>query len=134
MTQPPIPGFIAGPTQPEGQVLNRITGQLNSQGLRQRDSITASTYTLAAGDAGAYLPMNSSGAQTVTVPPNSSVPFPIMTVVTFEQLAAGATTLVAGAGVTLNASGSKVASNGANAVMSIVQRDLNVWTLIGDRA
>lgn len=57
--------------------------------------------TLALTDRGTLIPMNVASANTVTVPPNSTVAFDIGVVVGARQQGAGATTIVAGAGVTL---------------------------------
>lgn len=68
-------------------------------------------YTLALGDAGAFVRMNVATANTLTVPPNSAVAFPIGTFVEGSQAGAGQTTITPGAGVTINASpGLKTAS------------------------
>jgi len=47
--------------------------------------------------------MNNAAANTITIPTNASVAFPIGTTILITQLGAGATTIAAGAGVTLNA-------------------------------
>ena len=59
-------------------------------------------YVLVLGDAGFLVRMNLAGANTLTVPPNSSVAFSVNTVVTVRQIGAGITTIVAGSGVTIN--------------------------------
>lgn len=59
------------------------------------------SYTLALTDAGGQVDMNVAGANTCTVPPNSTVPFPTGTVVIVCMKGAGITTIAAGAGVTL---------------------------------
>ena len=49
--------------------------------------------------------MNVATANTLTVPPNSSVPFQVGTQVAVRQYGAGVTTLTAGAGVTIRSRG-----------------------------
>ena len=65
---------------------------------------TGTTYTLVIGDE--YLngvSMTNASANTITIPPNSAVAFPVNTKILITQGGAGATTVAAGAGVTLNA-------------------------------
>ena len=45
--------------------------------------------------------MNKATANNLTVPPNSSVAFPVGTEIEIKQIGAGQTTIVAGSGVTL---------------------------------
>src|SRR5689334_11950484 len=52
---------------------------------------TGTTYTLVLGDAGKVVEMNNAASNTLTVPPNSSVAFPVNTVIEVFQLGAGAT-------------------------------------------
>ena len=65
---------------------------------------TGTTYTLVIGDE--YLDgvrMTNAAANTITIPPNSAVAFPVNTKILITQGGAGATTVAAGAGVTINA-------------------------------
>ncbi len=65
-----------------------------------------SNYTFALTDLGKTVEMNSASANNLTIPPNSSVAFPLYTSLAATQYGAGVTTLVAGSGVTFrNASG-----------------------------
>ncbi len=67
-----------------------------------RTDATAST-ALVLTDAGGIVAMTSGSANTVTIPPNSGVAFPIGTVIMIEQLGAGSTTIDGEpGGVTLN--------------------------------
>jgi len=73
-----------------------IRGAVNAQ--------TGTTYTLVIGDE--YLDgvrMTNAAANTITIPPNSAVAFPVNTKILITQGGAGSTTVAAGAGVTLNA-------------------------------
>ena len=73
-----------------------IRGAVNAQ--------TGTTYTLVIGDE--YLDgvrQTNAAANTVTIPPNSAVAFPVNTKILITQGGAGSTTIAAGAGVTLNA-------------------------------
>jgi len=63
---------------------------------------TGTTYTLAIDDLD--LTMNNASANTVTIPTNASVAFPVNTVISVIQLGAGSTTLTGDTGVTVNGS------------------------------
>lgn len=61
---------------------------------------SGTTYTLVLADAGQNVDMSNASANTLTVPPNSSVAFPIGTLITVTMAGAGITTIAPGAGVT----------------------------------
>ncbi len=56
------------------------------------NSQSGTTYTFALTDAWSMVTFNNAAAQTVTVPPNSSVAFPIGTQIDCSQLGAGKVT------------------------------------------
>lgn len=92
---------------------------------------TGTAYTLVLADAAKAVEMNNAAANTLTIPPNSAVAFPVGTVVEVLQLGAGQTTIAAGAGVTLRApNGAKLASQYATA--SLRKRATDEWILAGD--
>jgi len=63
---------------------------------------TGTTYTLALADGGNVVTMSNASANTLTIPTNASVAFPTGTIILVYQLGAGATTITADTGVTLN--------------------------------
>lgn len=96
-------------------------------------STKTASYVLVLGDAGFTIEMNVASANTLTVPPNSSVAFPVNTRIDLVQLGAGQTTVVAGAGVTIHASpGLKIAAQYYGA--SLYKRGTNEWVLMGGLA
>ena len=96
-----------------------------------RNPQTAS-YTLVLADAGALVEMNVASANNLTVPPNSSVAFPIGTTIDVVQYGAGQTTIVAGAGVTIRSSGSKLKITGQYSSASLYKKGTDEWILVGD--
>jgi hypothetical protein len=60
------------------------------------------TYTLAATDAGAIVTATNGSAITVTLPPNSSIPLAVGTIVNIVKGGAGVVTIEGGTGVTVN--------------------------------
>lgn len=91
----------------------------------------AGSYTLVLTDAGKLVEMGSGSAQTLTVPPNASVAFPVGTKIDVIQTGAGETTIAAGSGVTINSEGDKVLINAQWQAVSLVKRATDTWVLIG---
>ena len=96
-----------------------------------QNSRTAS-YTLVLADSGKVIEMNVAGANALTVPPNSSVAFPIGTLIAVDQMGAGQTTITPGAGVTIRSSGSLVKMKGQYSSVSLRKRAADEWILVGD--
>ena len=90
------------------------------------------TYTAVLTDDGKLVTMSNASANNFTVPPNSSVAFGIGTQLNIAQLGAGQTTIVAGAGVTLNSEGTKLKLKGQYAVATCVKTDTNTWFVVGN--
>lgn len=119
-------------------VTSSIQTQLDSKAplYPSTNAQTGTTYTLVLGDTGKYVEMNNASANTLTVPPNSSVAFPIGTEVTVIRTGAGLTTITPGAGVTINyysVSGSATRSIKAQwAAATLIKRATDTWVLIGN--
>lgn len=93
-------------------------------------NVQTASYTLVLGDAGKAVEMNVGTANTLTVPPNSAVAFPVGTVIEVFQLGAGQVTVTAGAGVTLRAAlGAKLAAQYASATLR--KRATDEWVVAG---
>ena len=90
------------------------------------------TYTAVLTDDGKLITMSVATSNNFTVPPNSSVAFGIGTQLNIAQLGAGATTIVAGSGVTLNSDGAKLKLNAQYAVATCVKTDTNTWFVVGN--
>ena len=92
---------------------------------------TGTSYTLVLGDANGLVDTDNGSANTVTVPPNSSVAFPVGTQVLVVQQGAGQTTIVAGSGVNLRAKGGLKLAGGSYAGATLVKRATDDWYVIG---
>lgn len=93
---------------------------------------TGASYTLALADDGALVTRNNSSANTLTIPTNASVAFPVGTVINFVQIGAGVTTVVAASGVTVNGvSAGSAAVTKRYSVGSLVKTATNSWILSG---
>ena len=96
-----------------------------------RNVQTVSAYTLVLADSPKILEMNVATANTVTIPLDSSVNFPVGSSMTLIQVGAGQTTVAATAGVTPNATpGLKLRAQWSLAVL--IKRAANTWILAGD--
>lgn len=91
------------------------------------DIVTNATtaYTLQGPDR--YVRMTSGSSNTVTVPPNSSVAYPVGTQITVLQAGAGSTTIAAGSGVTVNNAGAIGSQWGRRLLTKIAT---NTWDCI----
>jgi hypothetical protein len=100
-------------------------------------TLSGTTYTLVIGDAYGYLRATNASGCAITVPPNSSVAFILGTVITFRAATAGAVSLVAGAGVTLNppgGAGSPLSFAEEGATVQIKKVGTDTWDVIGNTA
>jgi hypothetical protein len=93
---------------------------------------TAGAYTFVLADKHRLtLSTSNSSAATFTVPPNSSVAFPVGCSLTLVQSAAGQITLAAGAGVTLS-SAHGLKTSAASAVVAATKIATDTWVVSGD--
>lgn len=93
---------------------------------------TGTTYTFVAADASvAMVRGNNASAQTYTVPPNSSVPFPIGTTIVIAQKGAGVITLAPGSGVTIQSAGAHLAFAAQYGQVAITKTGTNEWYATG---
>jgi hypothetical protein len=89
------------------------------------------SYTLVLADKDKLIEMNVASANTVTIPTNTSVAFPIGSQITILQVGAGQTTLVAGSGVTVNATpGLKLRAQWSS--VTLIKRGTDTWVALGD--
>lgn len=117
-------------TLPYALYLSWLDAQLNAL-LAASPNVQTASYTFEFIDGVGIVEMNIAGANTLTVPPNSAIPFSIGTHMKFVQAGAGQTTLTPGAGVTLRSRvGLKTA--GQWAVAEIYKRATDEWVASGD--
>lgn len=100
---------------------------------------TGSSYTFVLGDGSQtglmpLITLNNSTLMTVTVPPNSSVAFPVGTKIECVQDGAGQVLFAPGAGVTIDSMNSHLAVAGQYGKVSLVQKATDEWYLYGDIA
>jgi hypothetical protein len=94
---------------------------------------TGTSYTYVLTDANGYVRHDNTSDITATVPPNSSVAFPLLTQITAEQKGAGQLTFAGGVGVTINTP-STLKLNSQWAIATLIKVGTNEWTLAGNLA
>lgn len=95
-------------------------------------NLQTASYTLVLADAGKVIEMNVAGANTLTIPPNSSVAFPIGTVIEVHQYGAGQTTITPGSGVTILSPDGARKLRVQYASVSLRKRATDTWVMVGD--
>ena len=100
----------------------------------QNISINTQTasYTLAISDANGIVRQNVGSANNLTVPPNSSVAFPIGTQITIINAGVGQTAFVAGSGVTINSADGALKLRVQYSAATLIQIAIDTWLLTGD--
>jgi hypothetical protein len=77
--------------------------------------------------------IDSSSAETVTIPANATTAIPIRTVIYVCQLGTGQVTISGAAGVTLRSSNAEYKTNGQYSVIVLRKRLTNEWVMWGDK-
>ena len=89
------------------------------------------SYTAALPDAGTCVEMTSATPCSFVLAPNSSVNFPLGTVIEVCQIGAGQVTLVPGAGVTIDTAAT-LTTRAQYSTVCVRQRNTNEWAATGD--
>jgi hypothetical protein len=110
---------------------NTLHGFFNTYNVVTANRQTGN-YTLVLGDAGKVIEMNVAGANTLTVPPNSSVAFEIGTTLEGVQYGAGQTTITPGSGVTIRSSGGKLKTTAQYSSFTLRKIATNEWIAAGE--
>jgi hypothetical protein len=92
---------------------------------------TGTTYTFVLADAGKMVTSSNGSAQTVTVPPNSSVAFAIGTQIIVQNIGSANATLAQGSGVTIQSKDSNKEIDGQYAAATLIKTATDTWSLIG---
>ena len=128
-----ITSVVAGTALTGGGTSGAVTLNFDyAVGNQAIESAQTASYTLVLSDAGKMVTMTNASANNLTVPPNSSVAFPVNTRIDLIQYGAGQTTVVAGSGVTIFSSGSKLKLTGQYSGASLWKKATDTWVLVGD--
>lgn len=135
LADPALTGNPTAPTQSAGNNSTRIATTAfvvaaiaAAISAISSNSQAGTTYTTVLGDAGQVVEAAAAGASTFTIPPNSSVAYPVGSVINFYAAGLGGLTIAAGAGVTIR--------NNTTALtqyqeVSVRKRATDEWVRIG---
>ena len=90
------------------------------------ENVKSASHTLELVDRDRVVAFTGAGAQTVTVPLNSAVPFPIGSIIHIGRFGGGTLTLAVSGGVTIN----KTGTFGANEEVYVRKRAENTWVVV----
>ena len=93
------------------------------------ENVQTSSYTCVLADAGKVITMDNTGSATITIPPNSSVAFPIGTTISIARINTGSVALTAGSGVTLTGNTASGAMYATEELMCR-KRSTDTWLVI----
>lgn len=108
-------------------VLSAVNIAVNAQ--------TGTTYTTVLSDNGSLVTLANASAIAVTIPPYSSVAYPIGAQISLTQYGAGQPTISGGSGVTINSTGGTATAPKLRAQYSsatAIQTSTNTWLVVGD--
>jgi len=142
---PPTPSLstiLASSTDAGAHKITNLTDPSGNQDAATKKYIdvatvttqAGTTYTLALADLGTAIEFTAASAVTVTVPPNSSVAFPIGSHIELVQAGAGALTVAPGAAVTLDAPGGQLVSASQYSTIVLRKRATDEWVVGGELA
>lgn len=91
-------------------------------------------YQLILSDGGTLLETDVAIANTITIPADATVNFPIGTEIAVVQYGAGQTSFLPAVGVTINSAGGLLSLASQFSAATLIKRAANEWYLIGDLA
>jgi hypothetical protein len=111
-----------------------LTSPLINLGINAQ---TGTTYTTVLADNGKLITQTNASAITTTIPPNSSVAYPVGAQINVVQLDVGKVTFAQGAGVTIVSTGATASAPELRAQYSTataIQTATDNWLVVGDIA
>lgn len=119
-----------------GSTINQVQYYHSGRWRYINDSTTlvtkTSSYTVELPDAGKSLKVDSESNIDITIPPNSSTPFPLGSRFDVLRCGSGSVTFVPGSGVIIYSKNSNKKIAATYSAATIIKTDTNTWTLIGD--
>ena len=122
-------GTVGGATVME--ISNSDKSVFTQHAIVKINAQTGTTYTTVLTDSNKLITLSNGSSITLTIPPNSSVAYPIGTVIACMNLGAGIVTTAQGSGVTIRSRNGLVAG-GQYAVWSLTKFLSDTWILAGD--
>ena len=134
-------GTITLPTSTDTLVGRATTDTLTNKTLTSPlinlgiNAQTGTTYTTVLADNGKLTTLTNAAAIALTIPPNSSVAYPVGAQINLAQTGAGQVTVAGGSGVTITSTGATAATPKTRAqysTMTCVQTSTDNWLAMGD--
>lgn len=127
-TTAPVISLTLGAITPSSVVATGAISGATLQGAPIVVSVTGASKTFGLTDANTIQDCSNSSAQTLTIPTNASVAFPVNTVIQIEQNGTGIVTITGAATVTVNGvSVGSVSLQGQFTAIYLRQESANVW-------
>jgi hypothetical protein len=124
-------GQISWDTVTEKIIVGNGTSEIEFNSSLVKFNQKTSSYTLVLADRDKVVEISNAGANTLTIPPESSVNYPVGTQIIILQTGAGQTTIVGDSGVTVNATpGLKLRDQWSMA--TAIKRGSDLWVVTGD--
>lgn len=133
-TTTPVLTVVSAPKLATARTINGVAfdGTANILLDQAINTISDAAYTLVLTDDQKLIKAPFTTGRNVTVPPNSSVAFPIGTQIDLIQYGAGAVTFAPGSGVTIRSRGSLLTTNGQYTGVTLKKIGTNEWILMGN--
>ena len=133
---------VTGPTGPTGAVSTTpgptgATGATGAGGIESVNPQTGTTYTFVLSDRDDLVTASNASAQTYTIPLNSSVAYPIGSLVNLIQIGVGQVTVQGAGGVTILSTAATAATPRTRArysAMTLIKAGTDLWYASGDIA
>jgi len=134
LASPALTGTPTAPTPANGDNSTKVatTAFIQNGYTKQIVAQAATAYTLLLTDAGKVIESNNASAQTITIPPNSAVAFPIGTVIQITWIGGGKPSVAAGVGVTISSPGGLLGCRVAWSTITLRKRFTDTWILSDD--
>lgn len=121
--------YLSGSSKQLSQAIS--DGDFATSSTITENAQTGTSYTLVLGDKGKLVSLSNAAAVTATVPPNSSVAFPVGTTLKIASAGAGPVQITPGAGVTINSLGGFTRLAGQYAFVDLIKSATNIWYMTG---
>jgi hypothetical protein len=107
-TSPTYDDLLYGVNDPGGTAASRKISVQSAVNSLEINAQTGTTYTTVIGDRAKLITMDNAATNTLTIPLNSSVAYPVGTCLLVKQKGAGVTSVTGATGVTLEGAGASV--------------------------
>jgi hypothetical protein len=119
--------FVSG-----NRILTTIDSSKFGLNIVEFNNVSLPNYTLTLSDASRMVNFSNSSTNTITLPTNAIVNFPVGTKILITQMGLGKVIIQESLGVTLNSAGGANKTKTQYSVATLVKTDTDTWLLYGD--